>query len=206
MRVRVKICGITRLEDALVAAAAGADALGFVFYDQSPRNIDVVHASSIISALPPFVTTVGLFVNAKDKDVRAVLDQVPLDMLQFHGAESPEYCRQFARPYMKAIRMRADIDLAVEATRFESAQALLVDAYVAGIEGGSGECFDWTRIPKDLAKPVVLAGGLEPANVGEAIRIARPYAVDVSSGVEQNKGIKDAAKIASFIKEVENAQ
>jgi phosphoribosylanthranilate isomerase len=201
---RIKICGITREQDLQAAVAAGADALGFVFYAKSPRNIEQSQAATLLRALPPFVTSVGLFVDPSAEAVREVLAQVPLDVLQFHGDESPEFCRQFGRPYLKAIRVKAGVDLVECAARYADAQGLLLDAYVEGVQGGTGESFDWKLIPMELASRVVLSGGLHPRNVAEAVRAVRPYAVDVSSGVEVSKGIKDAAKIVAFIKEVKN--
>ncbi|MHB1115601.1 phosphoribosylanthranilate isomerase [Sideroxydans sp.] len=201
---RIKICGITREQDLQAAVAAGADALGFVFYDKSPRNIPPQRASELLRALPPFVTSVGLFVDPLEGMVREVLAQVPLDVLQFHGDESPEFCAQFGRPYLKAIRVRPGVDLVECAARYADAQGLLLDAYVEGVQGGTGESFDWALIPRELSLPVILSGGLQPANVALAVRAVRPYAVDVSSGVEASKGIKDAAMIAAFIKEVKN--
>ncbi|WP_019622287.1 phosphoribosylanthranilate isomerase [Amphritea japonica] len=205
MRTRVKICGITRLEDALAAIDAGADALGFVFYPPSPRSVEATVAEAIIKQLPPFVTTVALFVNESPDQVRAVLDQTGIDLLQFHGDESPDYCNQFERPYFKALRMSPDIDVVAETKRFASASAVLLDAYRAGIPGGTGEAFDWDRIPADLSKPLILAGGLDQDNVKQAIDHVRPYAVDVSGGVEAAKGLKDSFKIISFMNEVSRA-
>jgi phosphoribosylanthranilate isomerase len=203
MRTRVKICGITRIEDALAVAAAGADAIGLVFAEKSPRRVTPAQAKAIVAALPPFVTVVGLFVDAPAEHIREVLGQVPLDLLQFHGRETPENCRQFGRPYIKAIRMAPDVDLRAEARRYPDAAGLLLDSYHPQMEGGTGKTFDWARVPADLGKPVVLAGGLNPGNVARAIAAVKPYAVDVSSGVESSKGIKDAAKVAAFIR---NAQ
>jgi phosphoribosylanthranilate isomerase len=199
---RIKICGITRVEDALAAAGSGADAIGLVFYERSPRHVDIRQAARLAAALPPFVTTVGLFVDADAGNVREILAGVPLDLLQFHGDESPEYCAQFGRPYLKAIRVKPGVDLLQCAARFNTAQGLLLDAHVEGIPGGTGATFDWKLIPKDLPLPVVLSGGLDAGNVAAAIKQVRPYAVDVSSGVEAAKGIKDAARIAAFINEV----
>jgi phosphoribosylanthranilate isomerase len=199
---RIKICGITRAEDALSAANNGADAIGLVFYQRSPRHVNVAQAKLLAGTLPPFVTVVGLFVNAEAAFVREVLANVPLDMLQFHGDETPEYCAQFDRPYLKAIRVKAGVDLLQCASDFRSAKGLLLDAHVEGIPGGTGTAFDWTLIPKQLPLPVILSGGLDAENVATAIKQVRPYAVDVSSGVEAGKGIKDAAKVAAFINEV----
>ena len=202
MVVRSKICGITRIEDALVAAEAGADAIGLVFYDKSPRAVDVRQARAILAALPPFVTSVGLFVNASRCFIGEVLDAVPLDVLQFHGDETPEQCEGHGRPWFKALRVRPGDDLHAEARRFAGARAILLDAYVPGVPGGTGERFDWSLIPTDLPMPLILAGGLTPDNVTEAIASVRPYGVDVSGGVEAAKGIKDAAKVAAFIRSV----
>lgn len=201
---RVKICGITRAEDALAAAQAGADALGLVFHEKSPRHVTVGEAALVAAALPPFVTLVGLFVNPSEEAVHEVLRQVPLDVLQFHGEEEPEFCARFGRPWIKAIRMRHDVDLIQCAARYRLAQGLLLDAFVEGAHGGTGASLDWALIPQAVPLPVILAGGLHSGNVAEAIRLVRPYAVDVSSGVEAAKGIKDAAKVAAFINEVNN--
>lgn len=201
---RIKICGITRVEDALAAAAEGADAIGLVFHEKSPRHVTVRQAGRFAAALPPFVTVVGLFVNVSADFVHAVLDEVPLDLLQFHGDETPDFCGSFERPYIKAIRVREGVDLVQCASRYSSAQGLLLDAWVKDVPGGTGHSFDWDMIPPELPLPVILSGGLNPDNVAEAIRRVRPYAVDVSSGVEAKKGIKDAAKIAAFIKEVKD--
>lgn len=205
MRTRIKICGITRVEDALAAATAGADALGLVFVEQSPRHLGLAEASILRRELPPFVSVVALFVNADAAAVWTVIEQVRPDVLQFHGEETPEFCSSFAFPYLKAARVRPGMDLLQYAARYEDAQGLLLDAYTPGVHGGTGERFDWSLIPGELTRPVVLAGGLEPGNVGEAVRRVRPWAVDVSSGVEAAKGIKDAAKMAAFIREVRNA-
>lgn len=199
---RIKICGITRIEDGLAAAQAGADAIGLVFYGKSPRNVTPERARAIADALPPFVTTVALFVDPTVAEVEAAIEAVEPDLLQFHGDESPEFCNGFKRPFLKAVRVRPGLDLIQYAARFAQARGLLLDAYVEGEAGGTGHRFDWGLIPKDLAKPVVLAGGLEPGNAAQAIREVRPWAVDVSSGVEASKGIKDAAKIAAFVEEV----
>lgn len=201
---RIKICGITRVEDALVAARSGADAIGLVFYEKSPRHVGIAQAAQLAAVLPPFITVVGLFVNASAESVREVLAVVPLDLLQFHGDETPGYCAQFGKPYLKAIRVKAGVDLLQCASDFCGAKGLLLDAHVEGIPGGTGATFDWTLIPKDLPLPVVLSGGLDAKNVAAAIRQVRPYAVDVSSGVEAAKGIKDAAKVVSFVNEVKN--
>ena len=202
---RVKICGITRVEDALVAAQTGADAIGLVFYERSPRHVTVQQAAQLAAALPPFVTSVGLFVNADEAFVREVLANVPLDLLQFHGDEPPEFCAQFARPYIKAVRVKAGMDLLQCAAHFHTAKGLLLDTHVEGIPGGTGATFDWNLVPPRLPLPVILSGGLDANNVAAAIKQVRLYAVDVSSGVEASKGIKDAAKIARFIQEIRQA-
>jgi len=202
---RIKICGITRVQDALTAAHSGADALGLVFYDKSPRHVSLPQAAQLAAAMPPFVTLVGLFVNPAAEYVREVLQQVPLDVLQFHGEEEPAFCAQFGRPYLKAIRVRAGVDLLQCAARYHGAQGLLLDAYVEGTHGGTGASFDWALIPHDLPLPVILSGGLDAGNVARAVEQVRPYAVDVSSGVEATKGIKDEAKVAAFINEVKRA-
>jgi len=204
MRTRIKICGITSVDDGLAAANAGADAIGLVFYPKSPRFVEPDQAAAIARAMPPFVTVVGLFVNAEAATVREILSAVPLHLLQFHGDEDAAYCRQFDRPYLKAARMGPGFDLVQYAASFGSAQALLLDAFVDGY-GGGGKTFDWSMIPPGLPRPIVLSGGLDPDNVAEAVRRVRPPAVDVSSGVEAAKGVKDHAKIAAFIAGVRNA-
>ena len=201
-RTRIKICGITRLEDARAAAEAGADAIGLVFYRESPRYLSIRDAATIAESLPPFVAAVGLFVNAAERDIRAVLDAVDLDLLQFHGDESAEFCARFARPYMRAVRMEPGTDLLEYADRFSRAKALLLDAHVPGQPGGTGRTFDWAGIPRDLSLPLVLSGGLTAANVGRAVREVSPWAVDVSSGVESERGVKDPQKIVEFIRSV----
>jgi phosphoribosylanthranilate isomerase len=200
MATAVKICGITRPEDALAAARAGAHAIGLVFYARSPRHVTPARAAEIIRVLPPFITTVGLFVDATAEEVRAALALAPVGLLQFHGDESPAFCRQFGVPYIKAVRMKPGTDLLQYARDYHDAKALLLDAYVEGLHGGSGAAFDWSLIPRGLSLPVILSGGLTPENVMDAVRSVRPGAVDVSSGVESAKGIKDAQKIAAFIK------
>ena len=203
---RIKICGLTRRQDVLTVSASGADAIGLVFYDKSPRHVTIEQAAQLAAAIPPFVTLVGLFVNPSADEVREVLRHVPLDVLQFHGEEEPTFCAQFARPYLKAVRVKPGVDLVQCAARYKGAQALLLDAFVEGVHGGTGESFDWALIPQDLPLPVILSGGLHAGNVAEAIRQVRPYAVDVSSGVELAKGIKDAAKVAAFINEVNSVE
>ncbi len=197
--VRSKICGITRIEDALLAAEAGADAIGLVFYAKSPRAVDVPQARAIIAALPPFVTTVGLFVNASRGELNAILEAVPLDLLQFHGDETADDCAGYHRPYIKALRVRPGEDVAARCAEFPRAAGILLDTFVAGVPGGTGETFDWSLVPENPGCPIILAGGLTAENVGEAIRRVRPWAVDVSGGVEASKGIKDAAKVRAFV-------
>jgi phosphoribosylanthranilate isomerase len=199
MAVRVKICGITRLQDLHAACDAGADALGFVFYEKSPRKVSVETAAALVRALPPFVQSVGLFVNAEPAFIESVLKAVPLDLLQFHGDETPAGCARFGRPYIKAVRVNRDTDLLKCAADFDAARGLLLDAFVPGVPGGTGERFDWSLIPPNLPKRVILSGGLTSDNVAQAIQNVRPWAVDVSSGVESAKGIKDAQKTAQFI-------
>ena len=204
MRTRIKICGITRVEDARAAAKLGADAIGLVFYAPSPRNVGVDAAQAIVASLPPFITAVGLFVDPARDQVETVLQHCSLGLLQFHGDEAPAFCSGFGLPYIKAARVRADSDLVQYLTPYHAAQGWLLDAYHDRLYGGSGESFDWKLIPRDLARPVILSGGLTPDNVVAAVRQVRPWAVDVSSGVEAAKGIKDAAKIAAFIAGVKN--
>ena len=196
---RVKICGITNLEDALAAADAGADALGFVFYDPSPRNIELDKAKTILAKLPPFVTAVGLFVNADQSFLESVLRSLPLDLLQFHGDESEPECSRWGKPYIKAIRMKEGVDLVAQCQTYHSSRGILLDTFVAGQPGGTGQVFDWQSIPQGLSKPIVLAGGLDPSNVAEAVNQVNPWAVDVSGGVEATKGKKDHALIKAFI-------
>ncbi|MFO1431109.1 MAG: phosphoribosylanthranilate isomerase [Candidatus Competibacteraceae bacterium] len=203
IRTRVKICGITRPEDGLVAARLGADAIGLVFYPQSSRAVDVPTARRIIAALPPFVTVVGLFVDAEPAAVRAILRQVPLGMLQFHGWEDPDYCSAFGIPYIKAVPMGASVDVGAYDRRFAAAAGLLLDSHGGAIPvGGSGRRFDWAKIPREMVKPIILAGGLDSSSVVEAIRQVRPWAIDVSSGVESAKGIKDTALLRAFMQAV----
>ncbi len=199
MAVRVKICGITRVEDLHAACNAGADAVGFVFYAPSPRNVSIDVAAALVRALPPFVQSVGLFVDADPAWVDEVLQRVPLDLLQFHGDETPTACARYGRPYLKAVRVRPDTDLLKYAADFDAACGLLLDAYVPDTPGGTGERFDWSLIPANFPGPIVLSGGLTPENVAGAVQRVHPWAVDVSSGVEISKGIKDAQKIAQFI-------
>lgn len=216
MRTRIKICGITRMADALAAAQAGADAIGLVFWPGTPRAVPIGVARSIAVLRLPFVTAVGLFVDPSPDEVRAILAAVPLDMVQFHGSEPPDFCRAFGRPYLKAIAVTAEAGesgLLEYAARYADAAGLLFDAPPAGgLPGGTGNTFDWDALPKGIGRPVVLSGGLTAANVGDAIRRVRPWAVDVSSGVEvigadgrPVKGVKDPARIAAFVEEVRNA-
>lgn len=205
MRTRVKICGITRVEDAIAAVEAGCDAIGMVFYASSPRYVSPEKAAEIVARMPPFVSIVGLFVDAEPSEIKEVLQQVRLDLLQFHGDETPEQCSQYGMPYMKAIRIKADTNLLQYAKDYRHAKALLLDAFIEGVPGGTGQIFDWNIIPEMLPLPVVLAGGLTAENVGSAILQVQPYAVDVSGGIEINKGIKDAAKIAAFMRGVSHA-
>lgn len=203
-RTRIKICGITREQDLDAAVAAGADAVGLVFYPLSPRYLPLERATALAGRVPPFVTSVGLFVNPDPGLVREVVAAAPVDLLQFQGEETPDFCEQFGRPYVKVARMRPGVDLVEFARSYASARGLLLDAYVEGY-GGAGQSFDWSLVPASLPLPIVLAGGLTADNVGSAICRLRPWAVDVSSGVELSKGIKDAAKIAAFIAAVKNA-
>ncbi len=205
MRTRVKICGITRPEDGLTAVRHGADAIGLVFYPPSPRAVSLEQASAITRLLPPFVTVVGLFVNAARQEIEQVRSATRLDLLQFHGDESHAECTGHGLPYIKVIRMRPEVDLHQERERFPDASGLLLDTYEKGKPGGTGSTFEWERIPADLAPGIVLAGGLNSDNVEQAIRQVGPYAVDVSGGVEREKGIKDGEKIAAFIRGVERA-
>lgn len=198
MKTRLKICGLTREEDVDAAVAAGADAIGFVFYPPSPRYLTPQRAAELARRIPPFVDVVGLFVNAEPEAVRAACNAAPINLLQFHGDEDAAYCRQFGRPYLRAARVRPGLDLVEFARSFPDARGLLLDAFVDGY-GGGGHVFDWTLIPPDLPGFLVLSGGLTAANVGEAVQRVRPVAVDVSSGVEMSKGIKDHSKIAAFV-------
>lgn len=199
-RTRVKICGITRIQDAINAIEAGADSLGFVFYPPSPRNIQIKDAAEILAALPPFVTSTALFVNADVALIRQVIEQTAIDLLQFHGEESADFCRQFGRPYIKSVSMQATTDLTKVASQYDTARALLLDTYKPGVPGGTGEQFNWSWVPKDFKKPLILAGGLNAENVATAIKQTGVYAVDVSGGVEQSKGVKSQDKMNAFIK------
>ena len=205
MAIAVKICGITRVEDGQAAARAGAHAIGLVFHRASPRYVTPDRAREIVRGLPPFVTAVGLFVDAPAEQVRDVLQEVPLQLLQFHGVEPPEYCAAFPVPYIKAVRVKKGVDLLQYPRHYASAKGLLLDAFADDAPGGTGKSFDWDLIPADLPLPIVLAGGLTPENVGAAVRRVRPWAVDVSSGVEREKGIKDSAAMAAFIRGARDA-
>lgn len=203
-RTRIKICGLTRAQDVRAAVAHGADAIGFVFYASSPRAVSIAQAAELVGLLPPFVASVGLFVNATADEVNCVLERVPLQLLQFHGDEVEADCARFGRPWIKAARMRAGVDLVEFASLHPGASGILVDAFVEGY-GGGGKTFDWSLIPRGFGRPLVLSGGLDADNVVDAVRRIRPWAVDVSSGVESDKGIKDTAKIAAFIAGVRDA-
>lgn len=208
-RTRIKICGISTIEDARVSVDAGADAIGLVFHAPSPRHVSIAMAARIAGSLPAFVSAVGLFVDAPPEVVRAAMAEVPLDLLQFHGSESPAFCAQFDKAFVQAVRVRPGIDLLQlqnESMRSGPlARGLLVDAYVPGQHGGTGQSFDWSLIPGSMREQVILSGGLTPANVRDAVHRLRPWAVDVSSGVEHAsgpKGIKDPRLIEQFIEEV----
>lgn len=204
LRTRIKICGLTRETDVIAAVESGADAIGFVFYPKSPRFVTPERAAQLARLVSPFVSVTALFVNAVPQEIEAVLEQVPVSLLQFHGDENEIDCRRWQRPYLRAARVKPGLDLLQYAAHYASANALLLDAFVDGY-GGGGQVFDWSLIPSNLPKPLVLSGGLTPANVGEAIRSVRPAAVDISSGVEISKGIKDAGKIAAFVAAVRAA-
>jgi len=204
-RTRVKICGITNLEDANTAILAGADAIGLVFYEASPRGVTINIAKQITDNIPPFINCVGLFVDADDNFIREVLNEVAIDTIQFHGQETEQACALYNRPYIKAVRMNENVNLFEEVIKYPTAKALLLDAYVKGVPGGTGKAFDWSIIPNNLSKPIILAGGLDENNVKQAISQVHPYAVDVSGGVEKEKGIKDPVKIKKFISETLNA-
>ncbi len=205
-RTRSKICGITRPEDGVIAAELGADAIGLVFYPPSPRYVDIGTAQRIVAALPPLVSVVGLFMNAEPAAVQAVITEVPLHLLQFHGGEEPDDCAAFGLPYLKAVPMGSGAEVEDYEQRFVSASGLLLDSHGGKKMGGTGQCFDWTRIPAQRKKPLILAGGLHPGNVAEAIYQVRPYAVDVSSGVESAKGVKDAKLMRAFLQGVYDSE
>jgi len=202
LRTRIKICGITRAKDATAVVDAGADALGLVFYPPSPRAVDIAAAKIIVADVPAFVSVTALFVNPTVEEVQSVLDSVRIDLLQFHGDEEDAFCRQFNRPYIKALRVRQASDLVASCLRFPNALGILLDSYKPGVPGGTGETFDWSLVPATPPKPIILAGGLAPENVAAAIEQVAPFAVDISGGVEAAKGIKDHGKINEFVKEV----
>ncbi|MCK5830454.1 MAG: phosphoribosylanthranilate isomerase [Methylococcales bacterium] len=202
MRTRVKICGFTQVSDAVTAAKLGVDAIGLVFYPPSPRNISIEKAVKIVNTLPAFVTVVALFVDENESQIREVMSKVSIDCIQFHGDEEPVDCRIYNKPYMKAIRMKPGLNILEIAEQYSDASALLLDAYHPGIKGGSGSQFDWDLIPKNCSLPIILAGGLQTSNIKTAIQSVKPYAVDISSGVEEKKGVKDVAKMAAFIREI----
>ncbi len=205
MRTRVKICGITNIDDALAAVDEGADALGFVFYKPSPRYIDIQNAKNIIDKIPPFISKVALFVNADAGFVNKVIKQLSIDLLQFHGDESEAFCQSFNRPYMKAIRVQEKTDMDLMAKQYHSSSGLLLDAFDSSQYGGTGQAFDWALMPKNFPLPMILAGGLNVANIAKAIKKTQPYAVDISSGVEKSKGLKDHLLIQQFMHEVKCA-
>lgn len=206
MSTKVKICGITRVEDALAAVRFGANAIGFVFWKKSARYLTPAKAQEIIAALPPFITAVGVYVDPDPDWVEETFSVASLNLLQFHGNEDPGFCRQFSRSYIKAMRVRASVDLLQYATRYTGASGLLLDTYVEGEPGGTGHAFDWRLIPRELPLPLILSGGLHSGNVTSAIQHAQPWAVDVSSGVESAKGIKDVEKIAAFMRGVRTSE
>jgi len=205
VRVRIKVCGMTRAEDAAAAARLGVDAVGLVFYPKSPRYVSVEKAKALVAKLPAFVTVTALFLDPTREEVQKVLDGVRVELLQFHGTEAPEFCRGFGRPYIKAVPMGSQADLADYARRYPDAAALLLDSHVQGQKGGTGRSFAWSSLPKVEGPPLILAGGLNSENVGTAISVVRPYGVDVSSGVESAPGVKDPDKLAAFVREVNNA-
>ena len=198
----IKICGITTREDAKMACDSGANAIGLVFYPPSPRYVSIEQAQDVVNSLPPFTMSVGLFVNATREEIEQVIEQVAIDIIQFHGDETEAFCASFSRPYIKAVRMKEGLDLYSLEKEFASARGLLLDAYKKGVPGGTGETFNWDKVPHDLNRPIILAGGLDAGNVAQAIKIAKPYAVDVSGGVEASKGKKDPQKIIQFVANV----
>lgn len=203
MRTRIKICGIKHRDDALKAVECGADAIGLVFVEKSPRYVSLTDARVIIESLPPFVASVGLFMNSPVEAVREALKALRLNLLQFHGDESPEYCDQFEMPYIKVLRMRENVNVLAFAQEYPNAAGILLDTYHKTVGGGTGQSFDWNVIPENIPFPFILAGGLDPKNVASAVKSVKPYAVDVSSGVESEPGIKEHKKIEQFIKEVQ---
>ena len=203
IRTRIKICGLREPGHAKLAADEGADAIGLVFYGPSPRNVAPERAAEVAAALPPYVSAVGLFVDAPAETIERIVARVPLDVLQFQGDEPPEFCERFGRPYVRGVRMEEGTDLLEWARRFKRAKALLLDAHVPGLPGGTGKTFDWKRVPRNLPIPLILSGGLDAGNVADAIREVRPWAVDVSSGVEASRGVKSPEKIVEFIRSVQ---
>ena len=203
---RVKICGITREEDALAVSASGADAIGLNFYGASPRFISGDRAAELAEVVPPFLSIVALFVDEPVSGIKRILDTVPIDIIQFHGDETPEFCEQFGRPWIKALRVKPGLDIVDACRRYHRARGVLLDSWQAGVPGGTGKTFDWNLAPGNLSLPTVLAGGLHPENVGEAIVALQPAAVDVSGGVESAPGIKDAQKIHRFVAAVRAAE
>jgi phosphoribosylanthranilate isomerase len=206
VRTRVKICGITREQDATAVVQSGADALGLVFYPKSPRHVTLAQARSIASLVAPFVTVTGLFVNAPADLVRKVLASVPLGLLQFHGQETNQQCNCFGLPFIKSIAMQSETDLLSLISEYPDAAGFLLDAWQPEIHGGGGVAFDWQQVPGNIHAPIILAGGLTPGNVASAINSVKPYAVDVSTGVEVDKGIKSREKIEAFMREVRNSE
>ena len=204
-RTRVKMCGITRPEHARAAADAGTDAIGLMFYEPSPRYVTRERARDVCAALPPLISVVGVFVNPEPREVAAVVEDLPVDMLQFHGDEPPDLCAKAGKPYLKAVRVRTRDDIVRASARYRDARALLLDAHHDALWGGTGTRFDWNMVPDDVNHPIVLAGGLTPENVADAIRVVRPFAVDVSGGVESAPGVKDARSMEQFMKEVASA-
>jgi phosphoribosylanthranilate isomerase len=202
MRTRVKICGFTRVEDAVFAAHLGVDAVGLVFYPPSPRHVEIEEAIEIANALPAFTSVVALFVDEQEARIREVLAHVPIDCLQFHGDEPAEACRIYGKRYIKALRMQDGIDISALELHYHDAAGLLLDAFHPGAKGGTGSQFDWELIPRHCSLPIILAGGLDETNAKQAVQTVRPYALDVSSGVEAEKGVKDSLKMAAFIKQV----
>lgn len=202
---RIKICGITRPDDARAATDNGADAIGLVFYGKSPRAVSIDRATAIAAVIPPFVSIVALFVDESASAIQATLDSLPIDLIQFHGDESAEFCKQFGRPWLKAVRVRPGLDLAAECARYQGARGVLLDSWQEGVQGGTGKTFDWQLAAVNLPLPVVLAGGLHAGNVGAAISAVQPAAVDVSGGVESSPGIKDLQRIQQFIAAVRTA-
>ncbi len=200
--IKIKFCGMTRVEDAAFAAKLGVDAIGLIFYPASPRHVDVNTAAEICRGLPPFVNRVGVFVNANVEQINTVLKQVPIDTLQFHGDESPAFCDSFNLPYIKVIRFKPDVDLEDICSRYNRASGILLDTYQKSVPGGTGETFAWEQVPDECAKPIILAGGLTVDNVAAAIGQVQPYAVDVVSGIEAEKGLKDHEKMQAFVDKV----